>query len=374
MGNATNYEDREPEARLGMMMRNRNIATWAICVLGALVTTQAFGQAGPEDDMLDTVRGTSPSQSDQRRIQDWAQEKVASLKQAAKTDSSKALRDYRAYFNNQYNNTGNDNAFRLALAGQMAIVASSEFQAGTDAMVSQTLARLLLDFGTIETLPGLSAGLSSTDQPTRFLCASALSRLTTAIGGDKTKFDATVSSLQAAGQKETNPVVLSRIYLALSFTNAAQIPAAADAILAIMESRVTARRAGQVGIDRAEVDALRYFRSNGVAAALSQPQRSKLVLLTATFLRMDADQFNKANVTPDDLDHLLRRLVQEEEVLVAFVGNNAGVGNITKEIDEGGHLRRNEVLQQAYMWVGDPTNQTAGALNAAPWNVPIGAP
>ncbi len=374
MGLATNYEGREPEARLGMMMRNRNIAIWAVCVLGALVTTQAFGQAGPEDDMLDTVRGTSPSQSDQRRIQDWAQEKVASLKQAARTDGSKALRDYRAYFNEQYNNTGNDNAFRLALAGQLAIVAASEFQAETDAMVSQTLARLLLDFGNIETLPGLTAGLSSTDQSTRFLCAGALSRLTTAIGGDKTKFDATVASLQAAGQKETNPVVLSRIYLALSFTNAAQVPAAADAILAIMESRLTARRAGQVGIDRAEVEALQYFQSNGVAAALSQPQRSKLVFLTATLLRMDADQFNKANVTPDDLDYLIRRLIQEEKVLAAFVGNNTGVGNITKEIDEGGHLRRNEVLQQAYMWVGDPTNQTVGALNAAPWNVPIGAP
>jgi len=374
-GDCYKDEDCVPEAHFGMMMRNRNIVTWAACFLGALVTTLAYGQAVPkEDEMLDTVRGTNPSQSDQRRIHEWTQGKITKLKQAVKTDGLKALRDYRAYFSDQYNNSGNDNAFRQTLASQMASVTANEFQPETDPIVSQTMARVLLDFGTIETLPGLTAGLSSTDQPTRYLCADALSRLTTAISGDKDKFETTVASLVKAGKSEKNPVVLSRIYLALSYKAVAQVPAAADAIIAIMESRVAARRADQVGIDRAETDALRFFMSSGVIGALSQPQRSQLVLATATLLRMDADQFNKANITPDDLDHLIRRLIREEEVLVALVGSNTSAGNIAKEIDEGGHLRRNEVLQQTYLWVGDPSSQTAGVLNAAPWDVPLGAP
>ncbi len=357
-----------------MMMRNRNIATLAICVLSALVTTQAFGQAGPEDDFLDTIRGTNPSQGDQRRIHEWVQGKVDKLKIAVRADGLAALRDYRAYFNKQYRNTKNVNAFRLVLAGQMAMVATSEFQSGADKIISQTLARVMFDFGAVETVPGLIAGLSSADQPTRMLCAQALSRLTSAIGADQGKFATVVASLLKAGQSETNPVVLSRIYMALYYTTAAQVPSAADAMIAIMESRVVARRAGRVGIDHAEVDAMRYFLTAGVVGALSQSQKSKLAIVTATLLRMDADQFSKANVVPDELDHLYRSLVHEEEVLVAIVGNLAGVGHVTKEIDEGCHIRRNEVMQQTHLWVGDASSQTAGALNAAPWNVPVGAP
>ncbi len=365
----------EPEARLSMMRRNRNVATWLVCVVGALVTTQALGQAGPEDDILDTIRGkSSPSEGDQRRIHEWAQGKVTKLKQAAKTDGLQALKDFRAYFNNQYEHNENDNAFRLTLAGQLAEVAAVEFQPGANTIVSQTLARILFDFGTIETLPGILAGLTSTDQPTRFLCAQALSRLTSTIAADKSKCDKTIASLQKAGENETNPVILSRIYMALSFKTAAQIPAAADAMLAIMESRLTARRSSYIGIDRAEVEALRYFQSSGVTGALSQPQRIKLVAAIATFMRMDAVLFTKANLSPDEKDHLIRRLIIEEEILAALVGSNANNGNLRKELDEGGHLRRQQVLEQVYRWVGDPATQTAGALGAAPWNVPMGAP
>jgi hypothetical protein len=52
----------------------------------------------------------------------------------------------------------------------------------------------------------------------------------------------------------------------------------------------------------------------------------------------------------------------------------AGGGNARGAIRRGGHANSAAVLAEVAKWIGDPNSNTAGALNAAPWNVPNGAP
>ena len=60
--------------------------------------------------------------------------------------------------------------------------------------------------------------------------------------------------------------------------------------------------------------------------------------------------------------------------LAELVGPTGKGGKIREELAASGADRRAEVLAEAYKWVGHPQSKEPGALNASPWNVPIGAP
>jgi len=62
-------------------------------------------------------------------------------------------------------------------------------------------------------------------------------------------------------------------------------------------------------------------------------------------------------------------LEADEGLLVAAVGGKASIVDL---LVKGGREKRAEVLAEVVKWIGDAANK--GTLNAAPWNVPTGAP
>ena len=117
-----------------------------------------------------------------------------------------------------------------------------------------------------------------------------------------------------------------------------------------------------------------FFRLRAVINTLSQPQKTQLVGSLAVLLRSDAQRYGEEKLKDFyEKDALERRLHGIEAILVTVVGGGNG-GRIRAEIEAAGHEQRAQILKEAYKWVGDAAAQTSGALNAAPWNVPIGAP
>jgi len=363
-----------------LSMRNRVVfqIAWVLC-LPLLIVGSVRAQT-PEDETVNTIRQLSQiSAADQRRIADWVQVQVDKLAATPDEGRQTAAAAFRKTFKTQYENSANSPPFKAQLAAQTATIAASQFgNAKLDQWIAYALARVLVDMGGIETSPGLFAGLKTKHEPTRFLCAEGLSALKTAIAADKAKLDEAVATLKVAGLAESSPIVLGRIYLALAYPT--QVPTVFDSYLAIFDKRLTDRRGGAVTADGAEVEAFEFFRTSGVLAALNQSQKEQLARPLAVFLRLNAERYNTAALGGEgsgldfyEVDRLERSMDSVEAILAELVGAGKG-GKIRDEIAAAGQDRQAEVLAEAYKWVGDPQSKEPGALNAAPWNVAVGAP
>ena len=107
--------------------------------------------------------------------------------------------------------------------------------------------------------------------------------------------------------------------------------------------------------------------------SLTPQQKSQLVSRVAVFLRFGAERYNVPGLGFGELDMVERVLDGAEDVLAGVVGGNQG-GKIRDALSAGGPGKNRAALQEAYRWVGNVVNGTKGVLNAAPWNVPVGAP
>ncbi len=301
--------------------------------------------------------------SDQRRIADWVERQVEKLT---------GFITFRDRFTAQYEHENNSQQFRLQLAAQTAKVAATLFgRPNPRGETAYSLAHVLAIMDRPETLPGLTAGLKSSDARARYACAKGLASLTRSIAADKAKLDQTIKALRETGLAESDPVVLGRIYEALAYPD--QSAAVFDSYLKLFDKRLLVRRSPAVIADGAEVYAYEFFRTPRVISALDAGRKSELVARLAVFLRMDAERYSTANLHFDEIDRIERLLASAEAILSNVVGNSKG-GRIREALSAGGHGNRQAVLQEAYLWVGDPNNNTPGALNEPPWNVPVGAP
>jgi hypothetical protein len=312
------------------------------------------------------------SASDQRRIADWVQAQVDKLVALPPEGRQAGAASLRKSLKAQFDNPANSAPFKGQLAAQTAQVAAAKLvDAKTDRWVGFALGRALVDFNHIEGLPGLLAGLTSPEESVRFLTAEGLALVRTALAADKAKLAQVVAALRQAGGAETSAVVLSRIYMALA--NPADLSGAFDAYVAIFEKRLAFRRGTVVAADGAEVEAYEFLRTPAVLSALNQPQKEQLVRLLAVFLRLDAERYATAGLAFSEIDRLERLLEGGESLLAEIVGAGKG-GKARDEIAAGGYDNRAQVLSEAHKWTGSPGGSEPGALNAAPWNVAMGAP
>ncbi len=328
--------------------------------------------AAQDTAIIDTIRTqTQIGESDQRRIGDWVEAQVTHLKGTPEAERGPAAGKMRELFRAQFENPSNSPAFKEQFTSKMASVAASQLgSAALDPVSARALSKILLDFNRPETIPGFFSGLKSKDAGVRMLAASGLAAHRAGIAADKTRLDQMVAALREVGVAESEGVVLDRMYGALSVPPA-QAASVFDTYIAIFEKRLANRRGGALASDGAEISAYEFFRTPGVAAALSQPQKEQLVLALATFLRFDAQRYATPNLNFIEIDHLQRLLDGAEEIIVALVGSVKG-GDIRGSLAAG--QPPEQVLQQAILWVGDAKANQPGAINAAPWNVPIGAP
>ena len=356
-----------------MLKRTKVCFGWVGVLLGLYCSGVNAQPTASEDAIIRPIQPMSTiGGGDQRRIGDWVRNRVEELIAAASLDEPGTFSQFRKRVGKLYRDPINTQAFKSELTVQVTRIAAQMFADGNlHVMVARALARVLVDMGGAGTYAGLIAGLRSKDQSARYLCARELTSLQSNIMQDRARLDQTVAALRQAGEVEHSPVVLSRIYLALAYPG--QVEAVFDAYMALFDKRLEYRRGSAVLVDRAEADAFDYFRQSAVIAALNADQKSTLAGRLAVFLSLDARRYSTANLGIEEREHLERRLDGLEACLEELVGTAQG-GDIRGELKAGAYERREAALQQAYRWIGNPTTQTPGALNTAPWNVPIGAP
>ncbi|MCH7808319.1 MAG: hypothetical protein IIB60_03760, partial [Planctomycetes bacterium] len=337
----------------------------------------------PDRGALDTLRSRdSFSPNDKDKIGRWVRDQVDALANLPADARPGSVRVARAVFDAEYNHASSSQPFRLAFAEQVGAVAVEAFgRADLDADAAHLLALLLLDLDRIEALDGLLAGLASKDARARLVCARGLGDRKTEIAAEPTQLSRVVAALRAAGLKEAQPVVLTRIYWALAYP--AEVDAVFDAYIDLLGSRETYRRGPAIVADGAELGAYDFFRVGGVLAALNQGQQTRLVERLAFFFRLDAQRYNDPSLVPPtgdavdlgfyERDALERMLLGNETILATLIRSRpAGISQILRS---GGYaVRAPAILAQVYGWVGDPKTNTPGPLNAAPWDVAIGAP
>ena len=91
-------------------------------------------------------------------------------------------------------------------------------------------------------------------------------------------------------------------------------------------------------------------------------------------MRIDAQRYTAPKLDFTENDRIERTLWAAEEFLSGGAMLGTRGGKIRTALQAGGPANSAAVLQEVYKWVGDPTSNTPGALSAAPWNVPVGAP
>ncbi|MBI1826842.1 MAG: hypothetical protein HY287_11350 [Planctomycetes bacterium] len=343
------------------------LATIWICLIGA----GRLNAQDAEDQAIDAIcKLDAISPNDYQRISGWVELQLKKLAAVPETSRPAEVTKFRERFKARYDNKENTPQCKAQLAIQAAGVAVAKFaDAKLDRFIAAALARALLDMDRIETLPGLLAGLKSSQPAARSLSARALEKLKTAIVGEKDKLDQTIAALREAGVNEPNSFVLQKIYSA--FPIATPPGPVVDAILAILDKRLATRKQSPI-CDGAEIAAFEFLRTPAVVGAMTPEQRSQLAKSVATFLRLDAERYGAAELSFEEMDRLERSLDAEEDIFSQIVPGKGG--KIRDALAANGHDGRAEVMTQSYLWIGNSQNNEAGALNATPLNVPIGAP
>ena len=347
-------------------LSTRCILALTLCLAVASSATMAQ-QPGPEDQAIDQIRQLPTiGANDQQRINDWINAQVGKF-----TD----FNAFRKRISDQFTHANNSSQFPAALATQTAVVAAAQAAApDMNLRLARAIAQSLYDMNLPETFPGLIALLGSKDAATRYLCASGLSMRSVkrAIAADKAKLDRTVAALRTVGSTETDPVVVGRIYEALAFPS--QTADVFDAYLALLDHRLTARRRPGSVADGAEQFAYAFFLEPNVVAALNANQKAELAKRMAVLMRLDAQRYIALNLNFSEADRIERTLWSAEELLSGSAMLGSTAGKIRKALQAGGQKNSAAVLEEVYKWVGHPASNIPGALNAAPWDVPIGAP
>lgn len=383
----TEYERRIPRNLNWSLLNLRSVPYLLFVAVGCVLIRGAAAQtASTEDAAIDQIRRLSNIAAiDRDTIRNWVQIQVDRLERESKGDglNGDGFKAFRSRFNQQYTNTTNTSEFRAQFAAQTAAVAEAAFaKPDLNPTVGWALAHVLVDMPRErETIPGLVAGLTASVPVARYLCADGLTAQHAAIASDANRVAAVIQKLRDAAVGETSAAVLGRMYEALAFPG--QQAATLEAYLAIFDSRLDRMRSSPGAVDGAEISAFELLRADRFLAALDANQKAGLVRRIAVFMRMDAQRYNDASLAPpsdpsaadltaDEREIIERRLDAEEEILVKIVGDK-GV-KIRDAFADGGYELRAEVLRRARAWVGDAEANQSGALNEAPWNVPVGAP
>lgn len=341
------------------------IALSAIVLLSNARVCLAQNAQNPLDVNIDQIRRLGAiNDEDQQRIQRWIEWEVDRLSGG---DSSQ-MKPFLETIARQRDNSGNSAAFKAEFGRQLAAVAVARLQnAETKLWSAVGLARALKDWGTVDTVEGLLAGLKTTLPAVRFLSASGLADLIRGIAADNALRGRVITALQAAGVVEDDAVVLMSIYKALAYRN--HSGEVLPAYLAILDAKLDGRREGNGPSTSPELPALQYL--NAVKSQLNNQQRADVVARLAVLLRLEAEQLQVANLQFARKAELEETLWLLEELL-ADLSQQQAQNLVRNEIRNGSGP--NAILQAVWQWVGHEQVQPEGLLNKAPWDVPVGAP
>ncbi len=316
---------------------------------------------------LDQIRSSNTLTADQKaQIGTWLGEQLRRVESAPAEQKSDAVTGFLTAVEKERLNRESSLAFLEAIAEQGSRIATEKFKTPeVDGMAGFALLQAMSEFGRPQAIPGFIAGLAAAPQSIRYVAARTLAaNVGTTAADAKLKADV-LAAVRKAGVEETNGFILQHMYGAISFpTMDAETFAT---FLAIFDARIERRRAGVQRVDLGEISAFEYLARQPIASAMNAAQRSELAGRLAVFLRSHAERLGAANLGEDERHYVAISLIRNEELLKAL--GVTGGGNVGNVVPDPG-----PVLSEAFRWVGNPATQASGALNAAPWNVPLGAP
>ncbi len=282
---------------------------------------------------------------------------------------AKAYADFSQAFLDELNARDAGEPFKVFLVEQAAEKFAALFAQGRQLNVdlARTLAMTLVDINRVAARVALIAGLSFPDAEVRYHCAKAFVQLRSNIKVDNRLLQQIMRTLETAGKAEANPVVLKRIYTALLFTNDDKpLPESLAITLDILTTRIARWKGGMLVIDDGDVPAFALLKEH--TNLLTPAQRDSLVSALAVLLRMDVQRYAQPPLPAAVKFTLGYRIWLTEDLLEALVGNGPN-----PDIREA--LLRDvakDMVDRLDLWIGNA--QKPGLLNAAPWNVPVGAP
>ncbi len=331
--------------------------------------------AGAADDPLSTIRNRTTFSNDNDPadsvIDTWLTAQLDQFRAAVAAedgDPAQAAADLRAAIRRELSHADSTPVYLARLAARTGRIAVTEFAAPDNSGpvdAATALAWALLDLNRTTATDALAAGLRHPQGSVRYLCAKAFDRLKPAITVDATTTPKIIERLKSAALAETDGEVLAAIYAAVSYDDARHIPEVIPALAEVFAARVQLRNTGQlVRVDRAELIAFEYLHR--IRANIPQALLPPLVQQLAALLTLDVQRYESA--VPGERRALEERIEVGESLMQALVG--AAGGDVRGAMKKGGPTAPAEMATALAAWVGG--EGVEGALNKAPWTVPVG--
>lgn len=340
-----------------------------LAMTGAMAGPAAAGAQVPKAcQRLDTLRDSPLTGSDDQLLDACVTAELSALDQAIKQSApDAAMEAFRTHLLDQAHNAKNKQEFTDRFIERTAQVFAPRLaSADTDPLLARSMAGVLLAFDAVQARAALVAGLKSPDATVRYVCAKSLVQLRDAIGADARVARATITALKDACAQERSGVVAGVMYQAMNY---AQHPdESTSAMLAALTGRVNRLKQPGVILDRGELPVLAVFAQ--MSSNLG-PVANDLVRQLATLLRIHVEHYK-----PKALDLYQRAAIEETiietESLLKKIVRGSKLPDVTGKMQRGGDTAAIDMQIELNRWIG--VDQTDGVLNAAPYNVPRGAP
>ncbi len=323
-------------------------------------------QQATEDPAMEELRKRTPAgDNDRQTIDNWLE---ARFNEARNSPGS-----LREAVNSVRTAPDSTQPFRNELAERIGLFAEEKLSnANLAAPLATELMWTLRDIADARTRPGLAAGLAHSDSQVRYHAIKGLMEIRDQLITDPTQRSTLIATLRAAGMREENDVVAERIYITLKLPNPS--PEVIEAFTAILTARIERYAAGAT-LGEAEVAAIAYLSETN----LDRDQTASVVRQLAVLLRLDVEHYIaglQGQFKTRQRDAIVRRIALTEEFIRSAVGPAAAnAGNVVRAIADPLPTTDATIAAirlQLNNWIGTP--ETEGALNRAPWNVPVGAP
>lgn len=340
-----------------------------VMVLLAANSIAVAQQRADECQRLDTMRDQPLTQQDSQLIDACITAEVKVMTQALNRpvpDMTSAA-TFRQRMDAELSNANNTDEFNKRFVERAAALFGPQLAAG-DANPSATraMAEALGAFDVIQTRDALIGGLKSSDATVRYLSAKGLLELQNEITSDARLARETITALAQAGAVEKSGVAAGVMYEAANFADYKS--ESVDALVQMLAGRVDIMRQGAVRLDRGELPALRAL--SDLDSEIGN-RASALAGSLGALLRIHVEHYK-----PDELDlyeqAAIEETILETENLLKKIVRGSNLPDVAGKMQRGGDAAPIDMQIELNRWIG--TAETDGVLNAAPYNVPKGAP
>ncbi len=307
---------------------------------------------------LSDLRAKTELSTAELRIMDSAIDQLISrLDDDLRDNKGKALERFNEALRDDINDSTNTPTFRSAYVDRCASLCLERLQSNPGKLGYILLDSLsgLEDAGTLD---AFLAAITSRDPAARFKGAAGIRRLSPSIPAERVGEVVEVLKNQAIAER--NSVVLGRLYSALDFPTARDIQTVA--IIDILSGRSSS----DAGPDASALQAFNRLQSLPLTT-LSSPDRTRLTQALALRLGIYVIAVSELSSDPSTAAELQSLVVLCERLLGQVTGA-AGTGAIETALAAGDS---EGLLKGLQGWIG--CGDTAGTLNADPWQVPTAA-